>query len=122
MSYNHALLFETITKHLQMNPRCSINYLSNQLKISRRTIQEVVSAKSSKTFSALRQEVLLNEVKRLLVSKPELTIKEISFNVGFYSPRSFARSVKKACGYSPEELRLRLSLEHASSKTHAMTQ
>jgi|SRR5580704_16413827 AraC-like DNA-binding protein len=105
MSYNHTLLFQRISNRLRENPRSSIRRLACELGISRRTIQLVVSSQAGKPFSALQEESLMKMVRQLFVSQPGLAIKEVSFSVGFCSPRSFARAVKRACGLSPEELR-----------------
>jgi AraC-like DNA-binding protein len=48
---------------------------------------------------------LMEKLQGLFVSQPGLAIKEVSFIIGFYSPRSFGRTVKRACGFSPQELR-----------------
>jgi len=105
MSYSHTLLFKRISKRLRESPRSSIRSLALELGISCRTIQLVVSSQAGKSFSALREESLLEMVTQLFTSQPGLAIKEVSFSVGFCSPRSFARAVKRACGLSPEELR-----------------
>jgi len=105
MSYSRILLFECISKHLDSNPRSSIQQLVRELRISRRTIQGVISRSAGKSFCALREELMMKKVRHLFVSQPGLTIKEVSFVVGFYSPRSFGRAVKRASGFSPQELR-----------------
>jgi AraC-like DNA-binding protein len=105
MSYNHTLLFQRISDRLRESPRSSIRRLAGELGISRRTIQLVVSTQAGKSFSALQEESLMKMVRQLFIAHPGLAIKEVSFSVGFCSPRSFARAVKRACGLSPEELR-----------------
>lgn len=105
MSYSHALLFASISKLLHQNPRSSIARLSRELRISPRTIQHVINAHAGKAFSGLREEILMERVTQLLLSQPGWAIKEVSFAVGFRSPRSFARAVRRACGFSPEDLR-----------------
>jgi transcriptional regulator GlxA family with amidase domain len=105
LSYNHILLFESISKYLDDNPRSSIRQIARELKISRRTIQEVIFVSAGKSFSALREELMMEKLQGLFVSQPGLAIKEVSFIIGFYSPRSFGRAVKRACGFSPQELR-----------------
>jgi AraC-like DNA-binding protein len=105
VSYNQALLFETISLHLHRNPSTSLGDLSGQLRVSRRTIQTVIIVKTGKGFTNLRKEMLLAKVRNLFMSQPAWAIKEVSFAVGYRSARSFARAIKRACGSSPEELR-----------------
>jgi AraC-like DNA-binding protein len=115
MSYSHSLLVVEISEHLRSNPRHSVAQLAQSLKVSRRTIQDVLSKETGKSFSALREEILMSSVKDLFLSRPELAIKEISFALGFNSPRSFARVVKRACGLSPHEFRSQLVLAAISA-------
>jgi AraC-like DNA-binding protein len=103
MSYNHKLLFAVISKHLHENPASSIRHLSTVLGISYRTIQHIVDGESGKTFSTLRGEILIARVKQLFIAQPWYAIKEVSSALGFSSPRTFGRAVKRACGLSPKE-------------------
>ena len=105
MSYNQTLLFESISLQLHRNPCASLGDLSGKLRVSRRTLQKVITVKTGKGFSDLREELLLAKVRNLFISQPAWAIKEVSFAVGYRSARSFARAIKRACGSSPEELR-----------------
>lgn len=105
MSYDPRLLFRSIARCLQQNPSISLGMLSQELQLSRRTIQKTIAEESGKSFRDLREEFLMNRVKSLFLSEPTLAIKAISFAIGYESPRSFARAIRRACGFSPEELR-----------------
>ena len=105
MSYNHALLFQAVSICLQRNPSWSLIDLSRDLRVGRRTIQAVVRIKSGKTFRQFREEILIERVNNSFLARPMLAIKELSFELGYPFPQSFARSVKRACGLSPEQLR-----------------
>ena len=105
MSYDPRILFHSISRCLQQNPSISLATLSQELQLSRRTIQKTVVVASGKNFRDLREEALVARVKNLFISEPTLAIKAISFSLGYESPRSFARAIRRACGFSPEELR-----------------
>lgn len=105
---------------LQGNPCCSLGRLSQGLQVSRRTIQNAVNAVTGKKFRALRQELLVARVKNLFVSTPNAAIKKVALDVGYRSPRSFARAVRRACGVSPEQLRTRIAVERVAYKTTAI--
>jgi AraC-like DNA-binding protein len=105
LSYDPRILFDSISRCLKQNPSISLGTLSQQLQLSRRTIQKTVVVACGKNFRDLREEVLIARVKNLFISEPTLAIKAISFSVGYESPRSFARAIKRACGFSPEKLR-----------------
>jgi len=105
MSYNHRILFQAVSQCLHRSPCSSLGDLSRELGISRRTIQKSINTQTGKPFRDLREEILISTVRSLFISRPTLEIKELSFDVGYKSARSFARAIKRACGISPEELR-----------------
>ena len=105
MSYDYDLLYRRIFLRMLKDPCISVEELSQELNVSRRTIQEVISDRTGKSYRALRETILVARTRQLFARKPSLAIKEVSFAVGFISARSFARAIKRACGLSPEELR-----------------
>ena len=117
MSYDHGLLFNKVALGLQDNPCRSLRELSLELHVSRRTIQNAIIAVTHKKFTKLREELLLARIKDLLASSPNCTIRRVSLDAGYRSPRSFARAVRRACGVSPQQLRARIAKEFLASKT-----
>jgi AraC-like DNA-binding protein len=105
VSYDHALLCDSISKSLHRNTALSLIDLSRELRVGRRTIQAGIRVTTGKTFRKFREEILLARVNSFFASRPGLAIKELSFEVGYACPQSFARAVKRASGMSPEELR-----------------
>jgi AraC-like DNA-binding protein len=105
MSYDYGSLFDRIFLHMLKDPCISVERLSRELKVSRRTIQGVITVRAAKSYRALRQEILVAKTRQLFVDKPSLAIKEVSFAIGFVSARSFARAIRRACGLSPKDLR-----------------
>ena len=91
---------------VQGNPCCPLRELSRELRVSRRTIQNAVDAVTGKKFRDLRDELLLAKIKNLLASAPNTTIRQVSLEAGYRSPRSFARAVRRACGVSPSNFAL----------------
>jgi AraC-like DNA-binding protein len=120
VSYSYSLLCEEIFRRVHKNPHGSIGRLSRELGVSRRTIQCVLKTKTGKTFRVVREEILMLNVKQLLLSQPGLAIKEVSFAAGFTSPRSFGRTVKRASGLCPEELRSLLARDYAGKRGRVM--
>jgi len=117
MSYDPTLLHERISLSLNRNPSLSLEELSRELRVSRRTIQNTIIAVTGKKFRDLRGKFLLARFQRALVAEPAAAIKELSSEIGYGSPRSFARAIRRACGVSPEQLRARLAGELVESKT-----
>src|SRR5215831_8904705 len=109
VSYDRRLLCERISLSLHRKPSTSLRELSQELRVSRRTIQNTVITIQGKKFRDLRNELLLENVEKLLASAPNATIRQVSLEAGYKSPRSFARAVRRACGVSPQQLRSRIS-------------
>jgi len=109
MSYDPRLLFQEISVCLHESPSKTLVEISQNLRVSRGTIEKAVSTSTGETFRRLREEILLTRVRSLCASQPRLAIKELCFAVGFKSATSFARAIKRACGSSPAELRFRVA-------------
>jgi AraC-like DNA-binding protein len=111
MSYDRELLFNKISSCLREKPCSKLDDLSQCLRVSRQTIQNVVSVSTGRTFKRLREEIFLAHVRHHFGSKPTLSIKELSFCMGFKSASSFARVIRRTCGFTPEELRSHIARE-----------
>ena len=108
MLYAHEFLLDAVLSRLHQTPYCLLGDLALQLRVSRRTIENSIHIVAGKTFRDLRKEILVDRVRSLLASNPTMSVKELSFAVGFKSANSFSRAIKRACGSSPEELRSRI--------------
>jgi AraC-like DNA-binding protein len=108
------LLFEAVRQSLSDKPFRTLRDLSRQLRVSMGTVEHAVSASTQGTFRSFREEILVNHLTDILGVQPTCTIKEIALTVGYKSPRSFARAVKRICGLSPQELRWRIAQRLAS--------
>ena len=111
VSYDHGLLHLRVSLSLQRKPNTSLRELSRELHVSRRTIQNAVISVAGKKFRDLQEETLLARVQSILMTRPGIAIKELSCDVGYRSPQSFARALRRACGVPPEQLRARIARE-----------
>lgn len=119
MSYDHRLLCERVFVCLDRNPNSSLTELSEELHGSRTTLQNAVIEVTGKKFRDLRDELFLAKVKNLLASWSIATIREVSLKLGYKSPRSFARAVRRVCGISPKQLRSRIAGDLRTWKARA---
>ena len=108
MSSRQGLLLNAVMRRLNRAPCTPLGELARELHVSTRTLQNVVKLGTGETFRKLRGELLVGRVKTLLGADPTRPIKELSFELGYKSPRSFARAIKQGCGFSPEQLRSRI--------------
>ena len=79
--------------------------LSEQLKISRHTLSEVINEHMGMNFYNLVNEYRVNEVKERMKSKEyrQLTILAIAYDSGFNSKSSFNTIFKEKTGQTPSE-------------------
>jgi AraC-like DNA-binding protein len=117
MSYDQRLLFGKISSMLRENPCRKLEDLSESLRVSRQTIQKVVAASAGRTFKQFREEIFLANVRHYFGSQPSLSIKEVSSGIGFKSASSFARAIRRACGFTPEELRSQIADEVTAAQS-----
>jgi AraC-like DNA-binding protein len=116
MSCKQDLLLDEVMHRLSLAPSTLLERLAQEFDVSRRTLHNAISMITGKTFRELRDEQLVERLNSLLESHPTRGIKELSFELGFKSPRSFARAIKRACGFSPSELRSRIIFQLIQDK------
>jgi AraC-like DNA-binding protein len=105
MSYDPKPLFERISLSLNENPRKTLEELAQSLNVSKRIIKKTVRLSTGGNFRRYREEVLIARVKDFFAMQPGAAIKVLSIDLGFKSPSSFARAVRRASGARPGELR-----------------
>lgn len=109
MSYDHTLLFDALQQSLHAKPFCSLAGLTQELHVSKGTLEKAVSIATGKTFRRFREEILVSHLVNSFAARPGFTVRKISVALGYKSPRSFARAIRRTCGMSPEELRSRIA-------------
>ena len=108
MPSRQDLLLNAVMRRLKRAPCTPLGEIARELHVSTRTLQNVVKLGTGETFRKVRDELLVGRVKTLLEADPSRPIKDLSYELGYKSPRSFARAVKQGCGFSPEQLRSRI--------------
>ena len=77
---------------------------AEKLNISVAHLNDVVKRVTGHSVSQLIQKELLNEAQRLLYYS-EMTVKEISYQLGYQDPKYFIRLFTKKAGRSPGDYR-----------------
>ena len=119
MSYDPRLLFEQLSACLKENPRKTLEQLAQSLRVSKRTIKKTVRLATGGNFRQYREGVLMDRVKGFFAVQPGVAIKVLSIDLGFKSPSSFARAVRRASGSCPGELRIVVGGELPRAEKHA---
>jgi AraC-like DNA-binding protein len=116
MPSDTRLLFAQLSVRLEEIPSRSLMDLSREFQVSSRTIQHSIAMMTGRKFSDFKDDLLIARLTRLFLAKPLSPIKDVSFELGYKSNRTFARAVRRACGHSPAEFRERVIGEAAAQK------
>jgi AraC-like DNA-binding protein len=87
----------------------SLATLSSQLMVTPHQLSEILNERLQMNFTAFLNGHRVREAQGLLVERPELTILEIAFDVGFNSKAAFNGNFLRQAGMSPSEYRKKYS-------------
>ena len=98
----HLIEFESFK-----NSDLTIAILADELGINKRTLSEVINDHYNLNFSNFINSYRINNAKKRLMSqkRPNETILEILYDVGFNSKSSFNTSFKSSTGLTPSEFK-----------------
>ncbi|SDX84032.1 transcriptional regulator, AraC family [Lutibacter oricola] len=102
--FNEELEVYFETGQLQEIGIPSIEQLANKIGISQRYLSDTLKQETGKTTTEHLQLYLINEAKNILL-KPNKTVSEVAYELGFEYPQYFSRLFKKKEGISPSEYR-----------------
>lgn len=87
------------------NPDFDMNILANELKIGRSKLYSKIKEITGFTPNEFSLNIKLKEGLRMLKDSPELNVSEISYKLGFSSPRYFSKCFKDFYGVAPQTYR-----------------
>ena len=82
----------------------SIEQLADKMSVSQRYLSDTLKKETGKTTTEHLQFYLIDEAKNILL-KPNKSIAEVAYELGFEYPQYFSRLFKKKEGLSPTEYR-----------------
>ena len=82
----------------------SIEQVANKMSVSQRYLSDTLKKETGKTSTEHLQLYLIDEAKHILL-KPNKSISEVAYELGFEYPQYFSRLFKKKEGLSPSEYR-----------------
>ena len=82
----------------------SIEQLADKMLVSQRYLSDTLKKETGKTTTEHLQLYLIDEAKNILL-KPNKSISEVAYELGFEYPQYFSRLFKKKEGLSPTEYR-----------------
>ena len=92
--------------YLQKNGIPSIEDIADKMSMSQRYLSDTLKKQTGKTTTEHLQLYLIEEAKNILL-KPNRSISEVAYELGFEYPQYFSRLFKKKEGVSPSEYRER---------------
>lgn len=87
----------------------SIEHLADKMSVSQRYLSDTLKKETGKTTTEHLQLYLIDEAKNILL-KPNKTISEVAYELGFEYPQYFSRLFKKKEGLSPSQYRERYKM------------
>jgi len=88
-------------ERLYTNPNLKIQDVADRLKISKHTLSQLLNDNLGKGFPQFLNEYRINESKKLMLTKPELTLESIGYDCGFNSKSTFYATFKKVTNTTP---------------------
>ena len=108
MAYDARLVVQVAAAALVAAPARRLAAVAAACGVSRRTLVRACLKVGAGSARDLRDAVLHRRMHALMTAAPPKTIKEISTALGFSTPQSFARWLKRADGVAPTALRAAL--------------
>jgi AraC-like DNA-binding protein len=105
MTYDVRLLVHAATTRLRAAPACSLTAVAAECGVSRHTLLRAFQRCGLASVAEVRDRLMHERMNALMTAVPPKSIKEISDGLGFATPRSFARWVKRQDGVVPRALR-----------------
>lgn len=102
--FNEQLCRYFETGQLQERGIPSIEQVANRMNVSQRYLSDTLKKETGKTTTEHLQLYLIDEAKNILL-KPNKSISEVAYELGFEYPQYFSRLFKKKEGISPTEYR-----------------
>lgn len=100
--------FERIMSYLLKNydGKSDMKTVCNNENISYTYLSKFFKASSLKTFRSFLHEIRVYHSEHLLLCRPELSIPDIAYRVGFSDPKYYYREFKKKHGHTPHQHRI----------------
>ena len=103
----NAEIFNHFSELLAANFRTSreVNFYANLLYLSPKYFSNVIRQVTGFSAGHWIDEYVTAQAKRIMLTRSDITIQEISFRLGFPEPASFIHFFKRTTGITPKEFR-----------------
>lgn len=98
-----------IEEKLYRNENLTMGEIAKRLTVNNHQLSELLNSEMNISFYDYLNKFRVNEAKKLLEQKKELTVLKIAFDVGFKSQSTFYSAFKKEFKMTPNDYRLKFS-------------
>lgn len=102
--YSYERLVESVDRALDADPWASEQELATKLGVDRHTLTAALKDVRGVPYSLYRREKLLRRAEGLMSGGEVLSIKQMAYLLGFRSPQSFSRFIRRNMGVAPSQL------------------
>ena len=104
MTYNQRKLLKELDGLVSNTPCIRLSEIARTLGVDRHTIENAMRASRRTSFREYKRRELLH-MARVMLDRPDISVKEVGIRLGYASAASFSRFVQQATGKSPSQLR-----------------
>ena len=105
MAYDYSQICDLVQTAVQARPQLTLRLIATQLGVERHTITAAIRATRGESFREFKNAAIARRAHELLCMDGTRSIKEISYDMGFRSPRSFERAILKNFQMTPRQIR-----------------
>ncbi len=105
MAYSYHLLFSQVDRLLSTKPRMTLLRVAEELNVGTHTLSRSVRQFTGKSFCEYQKAKILERTCCLIATDAALLEKQIAAQIGYSSPDSFARFIKRTTGVCMREFR-----------------
>jgi AraC-like DNA-binding protein len=112
-TYKNAISLSNVCTYISehFTENLTLESVSTYAGFSKYHFERIFTDYTGTTFYQYLQQIRVNYAQALL-SNPELSITDISFQSGFASSTAFTRAFKKSTGYTPSQFRMFNETQH----------
>ena len=88
-----------------MTETLTVDYLAGLVYVSKSYLSRIFKKQTGMTIIEYQRQIRINSAKTLLVSS-EASVEEISYTIGYNSPKYFCRAFRNCTGKSPREFKV----------------
>jgi AraC family transcriptional activator of pobA len=104
MTYNQRQLLKELDVLVSNTPGIRLSEIARTLGVDRHTIENAMRTARQTSFREYKRRELM-QMARVMLDRPDISVKEVGIKLGYSSAASFSRFVQQSTGKSPSQLR-----------------